>query len=291
VSPATSSSSSAAGSATRSDTEAAPLERLFERDDAAAGAVPLPLPPRLASRWGGALALATPLVYANFVSSVDGVVALRGRGDALDESGHVISGDSEPDRFVMGLLRAAADAVLLGAGTFRHAAGHVWDAATIAPAYAAAFAELRARLGLAARPSLVLVTASGDIDAAQPALAGGLVATSRAGAARLEGRLQPDTQLIVLGDGPLRLGALLGELRARGLARILCEGGPALAGELVAAGLVDELFVTASPRLFGRAPGDGKKSLLDGVELAGLALTLAGARRHDSHLFLRYRLR
>src|SRR6266545_7108795 len=93
------------------------LELLFERGD---GAPSFALPPSLLARYGGGFGLGTPLLYANFVASVDGVVALRGRGD---ESGHVVSGDSEPDRFVMGLLRACADAVLLGAGTFRHAAG------------------------------------------------------------------------------------------------------------------------------------------------------------------------
>jgi riboflavin biosynthesis pyrimidine reductase len=191
----------------------------------------------------------------------------------------------------MGLLRACADAVLLGAGTFRHAAGHVWDAAAIAPADAPAFAALRATLGLPPRPPLVLVTASGDIDAAQPGLADGFVATSCAGAARLDGTLARGARLLVLDDGPLRLAPLLDRLRATGLGRILCEGGPSLVGQLVAERLLDELFVTSSPRLFGRAAGDGKKSLLDGVDLAGAALTLASARRHGSHLFLRYRLK
>ncbi|HYU63230.1 MAG TPA: dihydrofolate reductase family protein, partial [Verrucomicrobiae bacterium] len=55
-------------------------------------------------------------VYANFVSSIDGIVALEA-GTA--PSGGIISGRNEADRFVMGLLRAFADAVLVGAGTVR----------------------------------------------------------------------------------------------------------------------------------------------------------------------------
>src|SRR5205814_8393664 len=57
-------------------------------------------------RWTG--------VAANFVESLDGVVALP---EARGESGGVVSGGSEADRFIMGLLRACADAVLIGAGT------------------------------------------------------------------------------------------------------------------------------------------------------------------------------
>ena len=67
-------------------------------------------------------------------------------------------------------------------------------------------------------------------------------------------------------------------------------------GELFRDGLIDELFLTVSPRLFGRHAGDGRKSLVDGVDLAtpsrgssrGSALALASVRRHESYLFLRY---
>jgi riboflavin biosynthesis pyrimidine reductase len=85
---------------------------------------------------------------------------------------------------------------------------------------------------------------------------------------------------------------LLDRLRAEGLQAILTEGGPSLMGELYRDGLIDELFLTVSPRLFGRHAGDGRKSLVDGVDLAGaltgLGLTLASVRRHESYLFLRY---
>jgi hypothetical protein len=61
--------------------------------------------------------------------------------------------------------------------------------------------------------------------------------------------------------------------------------------ELVAANLLDELFVTSSPSLFGRFAHDGRKSLADGIDLAGAPLELMSARRNGSHLFLRYWLR
>jgi len=63
-------------------------------------------------------------------------------------------------------------------------------------------------------------------------------------------------------------------------------------GELFRDGLIDELFLTVAPRLYGRHAGDGRKSLVDGVDLAGavtgLGLTLSSVRRHESYLFLRY---
>ena len=47
--------------------------------------------------------------------------------------------------------------------------------------------------------------------------------------------------------------AALRDLRARGVRALLCEGGPTLNGALLAAGLVDELFLTLSPLLAGNA--------------------------------------
>jgi riboflavin biosynthesis pyrimidine reductase len=55
--------------------------------------------------------------------------------------------------------------------------------------------------------------------------------------------------------------------------------------------LIDELFLTVSPRLFGRWPEDQRKSLVEGVDLKGRFLELLSARRHESHLYLRYALR
>lgn len=64
-----------------------------------------------------------PTVIANFVSTVDGVVAF----DVIGSSGGgEISGFFAADRFVMGLLRAMADVVLVGAGTVRAAPTHEW---------------------------------------------------------------------------------------------------------------------------------------------------------------------
>jgi len=257
-----------------------PLQLLYD-----AGGLPsFELPEALRACYGGGFGLSEQCVYANFVASVDGVVALR----THEESGHIISGGSDADRFVMGLLRACADAVLLGAGTFRKAGGHLWRAEHIHPAGAPLFAELRRRLGLRPHPPLILVTATGEIDPAQPALRDAIVVTTPAGEARLRGRLPPSARVA---SGPIRLGPLLEKLRADGYRRILTEGGPSLVSQLAAEGLLDELFLTRSPVLFGRFEADGRKALIDGVDLGGRAVGLLGVRRHESYLFLRYALR
>ncbi len=258
------------------------LERLFERE----GLPTFGLPAALAATYGGDFGLTRPRLYANFVSSVDGVVALAG----AEESGHVVSGNNEPDRFVMALLRAAADAVLIGAGTFRKADGDWWYPEAAYPAAAEHFAELRKQLGLRPHPLLVVVTASGQIDPTQPALCDCLVITSLQGETHLRGKLPTGARIAVLDGKRLSGRTLLELLHAQGLRAILTEGGPSLVGQLLEEGLIDELFLTTSPRLFGRRSGDDRKSLVEGFDLAGRYLKLLGVRRHESHLYLRYGL-
>jgi len=261
-----------------------PIERLFERE----GLPLLKLPAELATSYGGDLGIARQGICANFVASADGVVGL---GPTAAESGSVISGDSEPDHLVMALLRACADAVLIGAGTFRKAPGGFWRAADVYPSAASQFAELRQHLGLRPHPVLVVVTASGDLDGTQPALRDSLIVTTPTGEARLRGTLPVGARLAVLDTVPITGRALKDLLEAETFHLVLTEGGPTLFGRLLDEGLVDELFLTISPRLFGRQPDDGRKPLVDGVDLAGRPLDLLSLRRHESHLFLRYATR
>lgn len=262
--------------------EGHPLELLFERCNLPSFA----LPAALSASYGGTLGFDSPCLFANFVCSVDGVVALP--GDV--ESGQIISGRNRADRFVMGLLRACADAVLVGAGTFRKGAGHLWHPGRIYPAAAGLFAEARRALGLSVQPQFVLVSASGELDTDEPAIPGAIIITTRAGANKLHGRAPASTRVVALDGERVELSAVLDFLHAQGLQRVLTEGGPTLVAELVARRLLDQLFVTSSPSLFGRFAGDQRKSLADGVDLSGTRLELLSARRHASHLFLRYAL-
>jgi riboflavin biosynthesis pyrimidine reductase len=233
------------------------------------------------------LGFSRPRLFANFVSSADGVVALPAGG----ESGHIISGDSEADRFVMGLLRTCADAVVIGAGTFRSAPGHLWHPDAIYPDGAGSFEETRSRLGLRRHPLLVLVTGSGLIDTTQPALREAFVVTTPAGEGRLRQRVPSTARILVRDSDKLRFAEVIPLLHAEGLRLLLTEGGPSLVARLVAEAVLDELFVTSSPVLFGRYPNDHRKSLIDGLDLGGIPLELLSVRRHRSHLFHRYALK
>ncbi|TMA17028.1 MAG: hypothetical protein E6J85_17555 [Deltaproteobacteria bacterium] len=209
------------------------LELLHEAKHASA----FPLPAALRAAYGGDLGFQRPRVFANFVSSVDGVVALAERA----ESGGIISGHDDGDRFVMGLLRACADGVLVGAGTFRKAGPHLWYPERIFPEAAPAWGELRANLGLSEHPRLVLLSASGDVDPGHPALRdGAIVMVSPRGEPRLRGRLPPGARLLVVDQDPISFAKVLAVARAEGLQLLLTEGGPTLVGRLLAEDLLDE---------------------------------------------------
>ncbi len=244
------------------------------------------LPDELRSRYGGDLWLAPDAVYSNFVSSLDGVVAL----DAPGGGAAAISGRNPADRFLMGLLRALADAVVVGAGTLRADAGHLWTPASVFPEAAPGYA----RLG---RPParLVVVTARGDLPPAARALeAGALVLTTEAGARRLGAAASGSRGVTVRtlgGGGRLTARAVLEAIRAEGHRRVLTEGGPRLMARFVKEQLLDEIFLTLAPVLAGRDGRERRPGMVDGARLLpgrSDLWRLLSLRAHGSHLFLRY---
>jgi riboflavin biosynthesis pyrimidine reductase len=264
-----------------------PLEVLLER----AGQAEFRLPGELAELYGGPLGFPEPCLYANFVASVDGVVAIPSEID----SSHAIAAGSQGDRFVMGLLRACADAVLVGAGTLAGSPRTRWTPENAYPPAASLYAELRRLRNRPATPTLTILSGSGRIDPSHPGLAERtLVLTSEQGAARLGHQLPCSATIVPIGDEPpLDPVAAIEALRAGGHELILCEGGPTLFGELAGAGLVDELFLTLSPLLAGRSAADQRLSLVQGsafLPRGGIGCRLLTLRQAGSHLFLRYEL-
>jgi len=230
-------------------------------------------------------------VYSNFVSSIDGVATL-GEGTS---AGSTISGKYAADRFLMALLRACADAVVLGAGTLRATPGHLWTPAHVFPQHADSFAGLRRSLGRSPEPRLVVITAQGAVDAAHVAIQhGALIFTTRRGADACRHQVPESCEVVVMGEGEgVDLGAVIHELRNRNLGVLLTEGGPHLMGELIELGLLDEAFLTVSPVVAGRAD-EKRLGMVEGVELLpkrGVWSRLLSARRHGEYLFLRYGLR
>jgi riboflavin biosynthesis pyrimidine reductase len=264
-----------------------PLELLYEVD----GLPAFDLPEELEQQYGGRFGIAPPLLYTNFVQTLDGVVAIR--SEPL--TNRLVSGNSDADRFVMGLLRACADCVLLGSGTLHGSPKSVWTAERAYPDGAAAFAELRRRLGLPDDPELAVMTAGGALDPDHPALERGtVVLTTKHGASTCRGRLSRAVEIVVLdGESAVDPAEAVDVLRRRGRRSILSEAGPHLFGSLFAAGLVDEMFLTVSPLLAGRSPLAERLGLVEGQELLpGRAepARLLGVRRDEAHLFLRYGL-
>ena len=264
-----------------------PLEALYEAPDLPE----LELPPGLAEAYGGPLGFSEPRLYANFVASLDGVVAIPGE----IQSNRMISAHSEADRFVMGLLRACADAVLVGAGTTRSSPRTLWTAEHAYPPAAPLFGDLRRSRRRSPRPTLAVLSGSGSVDPRHPALEeGALVLTSERGASRLRGRLPSAATILAIGaEAPIDPVAAVEALRRRGHGLILSEGGPLAFGALVAAGLVDELFLTTSPLLAGRSPGSSRPALVENAEFLPAATvdwTLLTLRRAGSQLFARYQL-
>src|SRR5689334_19970257 len=97
------------------------LQTLVDRSGARSSA----LTASLKSRYDGGLSFprppkGRPYIIGNFVSTLDGVVSYH---IPRRSGGGPISGFNEDDRFVMGLLRAHSDAVLLGAGTVNKESG------------------------------------------------------------------------------------------------------------------------------------------------------------------------
>jgi riboflavin biosynthesis pyrimidine reductase len=266
-----------------------PLERLF--DEAAGDA--LPLPPELLSLYGPLLMISRPdrpAVFANFVASVDGIVAI----DPPRGSGAEISGGHAGDRAVMGLLRAVADAVVIGAGNLRAEGDHVWTADRICPELSGAYAKLREALGKGPVPLQVVVSGSGDVDLARAVFSGAapsMVVTSSAGAARLRTR-SSSVAIAVAEPGPgwIPLRAVLAAANLGPGALVLLESGPTSTTRFLVEGAVDELFLTLAPILVGRGGATPTLALVEGRFFPPPTLggRLLSTRRSGDFLFLRY---
>ena len=271
-----------------------PLESLFEMKRGAA----LPLPPDLTHLYGR---LAFPLhpdrahVIGNFVTTLDGVVALNEPGHA---GGGEISGSNQHDRMLMGLLRTISDAVIVGAGTLRSVPKHRWTAQHIYPPLAGEYQKLRTSLGKPTPPLNVIVTTHGAIDLDLPVFQSNevpvLIVTTTQGEERIRAQnLHPFVQLSAIqNNGPLSAQAILQEVNHfRQCELILVEGGPQLMGYFFADHALDELFLTLAPQIAGREGEVERPGLAMGKRFAPedpLWGNLVSVKRGESHLFLRY---
>jgi riboflavin-specific deaminase-like protein len=212
-----------------------------------------------------------PYLGINMVASLDGKATLDWRTKGLS---------TEVDRRVFHHLRTQADAVMVGAGTAREERyGRITKNE-----------ELRSkRVAEGRAPEALAVVVSGRLDLPadlpllgepdQPVLIStGAEHTLPGGHAGIE--------YARIGDD---LPRLMAELLERGVRSVLCEGGPTLNSFLFAAGLVDELFLTMTPKVVG---GAAALTIVAGRELVEpVELDLVSVAEADGELFTRWRVR
>lgn len=206
------------------------------------------------------------------VGAVDGAAAVDGRSEGLGGRG---------DLAAFRALRTLPDVVLVGAGTVR--------AEDYGPPVPRGVAARRAR-GQADVPRIAVVTRSADLDPAARLFGDPdrrpLVLTTRDAPEDRRAALREVADVVEVGQDDVAPGDALAELHRRGLRRVVCEGGPSLNGQLLAAGVVDELFLTLAPTLVGEV---GPR-VVAGRLPAPVDLVLHELRVHGAELVLRYRV-
>jgi riboflavin-specific deaminase-like protein len=218
-----------------------------------------------------------PHVMLNMVSTVDGRATLAGRSGPLS---------NRADRELFHGLRASVDAVLVGASTVR---AERYGRIIPDPARR----ELRRERGLSEEPLACIVSGRLALTEDLPLLAepAARVVILTASAASLPATRAQIDYIRSAEQGRLDLSGALRALRERfAVESILCEGGPHLCCELLAEGLVDELFLSLAPKLAGGEPSSGEAlRILAGNELdPPIELALLGVLQSESTLFLRY---
>ena len=186
-----------------------------------------------------------PWVSGIMVSSLDGRATLEGTSRKLG---------GPQDLQMLLALRRRADALIVGPGTV---AAEGYGPLPCPAVLVSRSFELPWEAGLFAAPGqrvLVYTRAGGSVP-----------------------DVPADVELVPEDD----LRAVLADLRARGIERLLCEGGPTVNRALLDAGLLDELFLTLSPVV----SGEGPPIVADGPSAP---LTLRSVATADGDLYLRY---
>jgi riboflavin biosynthesis pyrimidine reductase len=194
-----------------------------------------------------------PWIYSNFVQSLDGIASFRGR----HATGADISQCAE-DRWLMDLLRAHADAIVLGVNTLMEETAISTRRGPVYQIEDPLCRKLREKLGRGAEKNIFVTGAFrmnlSNYRVFDPSPVETFVITTTSGASSVEKRAShPHVKIIIAGDGvfvdlPLAMRILRQDY---GIARVLCEGGPTLYGYMSRAGLIDEKFLTISPLEIG----------------------------------------
>ena len=225
---------------------------------------------------------ARPFVFLNVATSADGKIAPTSR--------RYSPFGSEQDEAMLFTLRARADAIICGARTIE-------QSSTLLGNGPEKFTRQRLRRGLAPHNVRIIVSGSGTVnpDAKifhhrfSPII---VLTTERAGRTRLARLCKLANHVHVCGEKKIHFVSALRWLRKEwNVQRLLCEGGGELNSTLLLAGLVDEVYVTICPIIFG---GRIAPTLADGAGVARLAdavkLEMKSSQRVGNEMFLCYRV-
>jgi riboflavin biosynthesis pyrimidine reductase len=266
------------------------------------------LPDGLHARYDGNLSFPPapeerPYCIANFVSTLDGVVSFTLPGQS---EGAQISGSNEEDRFIMGLLRASADAVVVGSGTLQAAGPQgSWLPEAVYPAAKDLYQKYRTEvLRKLEYPLVVIVTGTGGLDLASAVFhtprTRVLILTTEQGKQTLlqsgsEALASVEVKALSSGEERISPSVILTLLRREaGVELLLHEAGPTLFGEFLAGGFMDELFLTVAPQVAGRVAAHPRPGLVADVQFFPATapwLKLVSAKKAADYLFLRYRVK
>lgn len=216
---------------------------------------------------------ARPWVRFNFVTSLDGSATHQGVSAPLGNDG---------DRRLFRLIRRLCDVILVGAGTVR-AEGYA------GPLVSGEDTEWRAAQGLAKHPALAVISGTLDLDPDSDLFrlcpVRPLIFTTTAAGPQRVRNLSKVADVIAMNGEGVRTRACAEELQARGLGRILCEGGPGIFGRFVAEDTADELCLSLSPLLTG---GGGGRIAAGADSPALRRMTLESLLESDSALYGRW---
>lgn len=236
--------------------------------------------PKLASEGRAEM----PHVVINMVSTLDGKTSVGGKASPIG---------SHVDRLLMRNIRGAVDAVLVGAGTVR--------AEEMNLSVPEEVSRRRKENGLSDQPLGVILAGSGTLPLERnvfhpdsPSQGQSLVVISgdntpemtlreahALGACilRAEGAALPEPRKVLL--------LLRDHLNVR---TVLLEGGPSINGSFLSSGIVDEIFLTLSPKIFF-SHGDSLTLVsTHKAEHPATHLDLASTylSAHEGELYLRY---
>lgn len=219
-----------------------------------------------------------PFFYTNFVSTLDGKVAVRNKG--------YWPIGSKKDFEVLLELRAHADVLVHGKNTalsFRH----------MERLAEPRFKTLRRKIGKESSLLYMVVSDHPDDQLARhlKSISGAKAVLVTSEAAHLSKKLRETVDVMRFGERHVDIDLFAEYLWAAGKKHVLVEGGPSLVGSFFARDLIDEVFLTIAPKVFGSKPGD-TATMMEGSLLSpaqSRRFELLSAKKLGDEMFLRYR--